>query len=224
MNAWGRTIGLLGGVGIALFAGVGCGTTSLTGEGGISGAEGPLPVHTALSDEVAGTSGDDLWNDQSTDPGNSDGEHVAGDDYATHRFSPDDAASYRAAVRQAEQYTASTQIRDVYFAFDSWTLTQQDKQILKTNAEWLKAHPTGKVTIEGHCDERGTRAYNFVLGQNRADAVRRYLVALGVSPERLIVSSFGKDRPFCEEQTAHCYRNNRRAHFVVGLEMASYRP
>lgn len=183
-----------------------------------------MPVHTALSDDVAGTSGDDLWNNQAGDPGNSDGEHVAGDDYATHRFSPDDAASYRQAVRQAERYTASTQIRDVYFSFDSWVLTQEDKRILKTNAEWLKDHPTGKVTIEGHCDERGTRAYNFVLGQKRAEAVRRYLVALGVSPERLIVSSFGKDRPFCEEQTAHCYRNNRRAHFVVGLEMASYQP
>lgn len=229
MNAWCRALGLLGGMGIALCAGTGCGTTFLGGEGSVPEADEPKSLFAGLSSGDAGTSGGDLWNDGAAndgaaDDGSLDGEQVAGEEYGDYRFSPDDADSYRTAVHQAEEYTASTQIRDVFFAFDSWALTQQDKQILQTNAEWIKDHPAGKVTIEGHCDERGTRAYNFVLAQKRAEAVRRYLVALGVSPERLIVSSLGKDRPFCEEPTAPCYQKNRRAHFVVGLEMASARP
>ncbi len=83
------------------------------------------------------------------------------------------------------------------------------------DAEWLKANPTKSVTIEGHCDERGTLAYNLVLGEKRAKAVQKYLMELGVNAKQLSVVSYGKERPFCNEHEDACYQKNRRGHLVV---------
>lgn len=111
---------------------------------------------------------------------------------------------------------AQTGLMDVFFAFDSWKLTEDGKQALARDAEWLKANGQHKLTIEGYCDERGTQAYNLVLGQKRAKAVQGYLAELGIPPSRMTVISYGKDRPFCREQTEDCYQQNRRGHLVVG--------
>ncbi|MDH4188167.1 MAG: OmpA family protein, partial [Nitrospira sp.] len=70
-----------------------------------------------------------------------------------------------------------------------------------------------KITIEGHCDERGTAAYNMVLGERRAHTTKKYLTDLGVSPKQLRTISYGKERPSCSSQTEECYQTNRRAHF-----------
>jgi peptidoglycan-associated lipoprotein len=72
-----------------------------------------------------------------------------------------------------------------------------------------------KVLIEGHCDERGTLAYNLVLGERRAQSVKRYLQELGVPPSQLQIVSYGKERPFCTEHRETCWQQNRRGHFVV---------
>ena len=102
---------------------------------------------------------------------------------------------------QAKEQAASVEagLRDVFFGYDSWTITEEGRQSLTQDAQWIKANAGALVKIEGHCDERGTLAYNLVLGEKRAKAVRNYLVELGVGANRLSVVSYGKERPFCNE-------------------------
>ena len=112
-------------------------------------------------------------------------------------------------------------LRDVFFAYDSWRLSEQSYRILESNAEWLKAHPHARVTIEGHCDERGTRAYNYVLGGRRAETARQYLLNLGVPVHQMVAISFGKDRPVCRVFDAECFKVNRRTHFSIDVNTVS---
>lgn len=106
-------------------------------------------------------------------------------------------------------------VQDIYFAFDSWSITPKAAEYLKDGAEWLQANPNNIVTIEGHCDQRGTQDYNLVLGKKRAEATRDYLLSLGIQPERVKIVSYGKERPFCEQENEYCYQENRRSHMVV---------
>ena len=122
---------------------------------------------------------------------------------------------------RAEQFTAQSGLEDVHFDFNSIQLDERAKAILMANAEWLKAHPDAAVTIEGHCDARGTSSYNYVLGEKRAIRTKNYLASLGVSDERLQIMSFGKDNPACWDPTEPCYQKNRRAHLVLGITVAS---
>ena len=117
--------------------------------------------------------------------------------------------------------TFSNGLQDIYFEFDSWRLTEKSRRVLESNAEWLKAHPHERLTIEGHCDERGTQAYNYVLGEKRATMVKQYLGFLGVSHSKLLVTSFGKDKPKCHTHSENCFQQNRRAHFDSDLNLAS---
>jgi peptidoglycan-associated lipoprotein len=118
---------------------------------------------------------------------------------------------------QAKEQAASAEagLRDVFFGYDSWTITEEGRQSLTQDAQWIKANAGSLVKIEGHCDERGTLAYNLVLGEKRAKAVRNYLVELGIGANRLSVVSYGKERPFCNERSESCYQQNRRGHVVV---------
>ena len=122
---------------------------------------------------------------------------------------------------RAEQFTAQSGLEDVHFDFNSIQLSEQAKATLMANAEWLKAHPDAEITIEGHCDDRGTSSYNYVLGEKRAIRAKAFLTSLGVSGERLKVMSFGKDNPACWDPTEPCYQKNRRAHLVLGMKVAS---
>jgi peptidoglycan-associated lipoprotein len=118
-------------------------------------------------------------------------------------------------IRSEEAATAAAGLRDVFFAYDSFAITGEGRQALSRDAEWAKSNPDAKLKIEGHCDERGTSAYNIVLGEKRAKMVRNYLVELGVNAKRLSVVSYGKERPFCKEHAESCYAQNRRGHLVV---------
>jgi peptidoglycan-associated lipoprotein len=118
-------------------------------------------------------------------------------------------------MRAEQAASAAAGLRDVFFGYDSWTISEEGRQALMRDADWLKANPAAAIKIEGHCDERGTSAYNLVLGEKRAKSVRNYLVELGVSANRLSVVSYGKERPFCEEHAETCYQQNRRGHLVV---------
>ncbi|HEU4683643.1 MAG TPA: peptidoglycan-associated lipoprotein Pal [Nitrospira sp.] len=118
-------------------------------------------------------------------------------------------------IRAEQAASAAAGLRDVFFAYDSWTISEEGRQALARDAEWIKAHPGELIKVEGHCDERGTSAYNLVLGEKRAKAVRNYLVELGVGANRLSVVSYGKERPFCNEHAESCYQQNRRGHLVV---------
>jgi peptidoglycan-associated lipoprotein len=87
--------------------------------------------------------------------------------------------------------------------------------VLDANASWFRANGSMTVLIEGHCDERGTVAYNLVLGEKRARAAKKYLQDLGVQASQLQTTSYGETRPFCKQQNEDCYQQNRRAHFVT---------
>jgi peptidoglycan-associated lipoprotein len=118
-------------------------------------------------------------------------------------------------MRQEQVTTSVVALQDVFFEFDRWNITAHGRQLLVANADWLRSNPDKKLTIQGHCDERGTAAYNMVLGEKRAQAIRSYLVDLGIKSERLGMVSYGKERPFCQERSEVCYQQNRRGHLVV---------
>jgi peptidoglycan-associated lipoprotein len=117
--------------------------------------------------------------------------------------------------------TASDQIdrmgllTDVHFDFNSADLRDQDRQALAQNGDVLKKFDFLTITIEGHCDERGSVEYNLALGERRSRAAFDYLVSLGVGPDRLKPVSLGKEVPACTESTEACWARNRRAHFSV---------
>ncbi len=106
-------------------------------------------------------------------------------------------------------------VDDVYFDFDKAELRPEGREQLQSNASWLKANPEYEVTIEGHCDERGTNEYNLALGERRSNAAKDYLISLGVAADRINTISYGEERPMCTESTEACWQKNRRAHFVV---------
>ena len=105
-------------------------------------------------------------------------------------------------------------LHDIYFEYDSFDLSESARQTLQENATWLKDHPTARVEVEGHCDDRGTVEYNLALGAKRAAAAKNYLVALGIGRERMTTISYGEELPICQEETEECWSRNRRAHFV----------
>jgi peptidoglycan-associated lipoprotein len=98
----------------------------------------------------------------------------------------------------------------VHFTFDGYNIQDVDKGTLQKQAAWLSKYPAVQLTIEGNCDERGTREYNLALGARRANAVKEYLVSLGVSASRLQTISYGKERPICTESNEECWAQNRR--------------
>ena len=105
-------------------------------------------------------------------------------------------------------------VHDAYFDYDKADIRSDSREALAQTAEYLKANPSIRVTIEGHCDERGSTEYNLGLGDRRSAAVREYLVSLGVSADRMNTVSFGKEKPFCLEHNDTCWQQNRRGHFV----------
>jgi outer membrane protein OmpA-like peptidoglycan-associated protein len=118
-------------------------------------------------------------------------------------------------IQEEELATVSAGLEDVFFQFDSWSLTEEAKESLERDLAWLRNDPTSRLVIEGHADQRGTQAYNMVLAKKRAMAIRDYLTQLGVDPSRLSVISYGKDKPFCQDPTEVCHQLNRRGHLLV---------
>jgi len=103
----------------------------------------------------------------------------------------------------------------IFFEFDSIQLRPDARATLEKQAEWLKQHPNVAVSVEGHADERGTREYNLALGERRANAIRDYLIALGISQSRIKTVSYGKERPVDPRSTAEAWEKNRRGVMVV---------
>ena len=111
--------------------------------------------------------------------------------------------------------SASSPLKDAFFDFDRYDLSSEARAVLQSNAEWLKSNASTRVDIEGHCDERGTNEYNLALGAKRAQAARDYLVSLGIAADRLSTTSYGEEIPVCQERSEDCWRQNRRARFVI---------
>ena len=106
------------------------------------------------------------------------------------------------------------EVRDAYFDYDKADLRADARTALSKTADFLKNYSRFKVTIEGHCDERGSTEYNLGLGDRRASAVKQFLVSSGISADRLSTVSYGKEKPFCMESNESCWQQNRRGHFV----------
>lgn len=124
---------------------------------------------------------------------------------------PAPAPAPRPAIEPAPP---TAELSDVFFDFDRFTIRSDARAPLETNAGLLKAQSGTKILIEGHCDERGTSAYNLVLGERRAQAARQYLQDLGIPSSQLQITSYGKERPFCTDHSEACWQSNRRAHFT----------
>ena len=103
----------------------------------------------------------------------------------------------------------------VHFALNRYNIEDNDKATLSKQAAWLARYPAVRLTVEGHCDERGTREYNLALGARRANAVKEFLVAQGVATGRLETVSYGKERPICTQSSEDCWSQNRRGVSVI---------
>lgn len=119
-------------------------------------------------------------------------------------------------VETRERATAAPAgLQPVYFDFNQALIEAEAGEIMKANAEWLKAHPQIKVRIEGNCDERGTIEYNQALGQRRAANAKKYLTDMGISGQRISLVSYGKEKSSCSDTTESCWQKNRRDDFAV---------
>jgi peptidoglycan-associated lipoprotein len=114
-----------------------------------------------------------------------------------------------------KEYMANDALKPIHFAFDKADIRPADAKILDASAKWLASNPTQILLIEGHCDERGTDAYNLALGDRRAKAAMNYLVAQGVASDRITIVSFGEERPLCKDKNEACWSQNRRGMFLV---------
>jgi len=203
---------LMGAVGLMLLIGPACSKKEIQSTSGSKSSEQAMAKGGAKAAPSArpepGISEQDLLK-QGKDPS-------AEGDIKVAKIQPSDATGRLAEdMRREQAATAAAGLKDVFFAYDSWNITEQARQALSADAEWINANPTILLKVEGHCDERGTQAYNLVLGEKRAKAVRNYLAELGVGANRLAVVSYGKERPFCQEHDESCYQQNRRGHIVV---------
>ena len=120
-----------------------------------------------------------------------------------------------ATSRSLDDLNRNSPLKPVFFVVDSADLDDTGRATTSANAELLKKNPRWVVTIEGHCDERGTAEYNLALGERRAIAVKTFLVSLGISPDRVRTISYGKEFPFDPAKTDEAFSKNRRGHFVI---------
>ena len=128
------------------------------------------------------------------------------------------SARQRAEITKEEKAAIEAGLRDVFFGYDQWLLSDAGMEALNLDAQWLKEHPGTVMKIEGHCDERGTADYNVVLGDKRAKAARSYLIESGVAPKQVVIVSYGKARPFCTDPAESCYQQNRRGHVLLNVK------
>lgn len=143
---------------------------------------------------------------------------VSDQEIAERAMVAEEQARQAEAMRLAEMTqmaSAAFVNEDVHFAFDSSLLEVDAERILEQKATWLQDNGGASVQIEGHCDERGTSAYNLALGERRANAVQEYLTVLGVDPSRLSTISYGEEHPLDPGHDETAWSSNRRAHFVI---------
>jgi peptidoglycan-associated lipoprotein len=192
-------------------AGMAKGTPGAGGTGGSTGSTGGGVSSNFPDTSLAGRDGSGGLRGLDKNPGE---ERVNGGTMMA-KLDPSQSGRQMDEIRSEQAAADAAGLRDVFFGYDSFAISEEGRQALSRDAEWIKANPGAQLKIEGHCDERGTSAYNLVLGEKRAKAARNYLVELGVSANRLGVVSYGKERPFCKDHSEACYAQNRRGHVVV---------
>jgi len=127
----------------------------------------------------------------------------------------EESLSRRMADETTETDRTIFENEDIYFEFDSIRLTPEAQELLTEKAKWLRQNPRATVTIEGHCDNRGTTEYNLALGEGRAQSAKAFLVDLGINPTRLNTISYGEERPLDPQLTEDAWAINRRDHFEI---------
>jgi peptidoglycan-associated lipoprotein len=225
-------------LGMTLLVGQGCGTKWLQsdGEQAAGGSAGGNP-ESGAADAQAGSGGSSSeWNGQGVNP-SFPGMAQGGSQADLSGFSQSPSEEYltpgsgiaslsssgmsdgnRAELSKEEKAAIEAGLKDVFFGYDQWTLSEPGMEVLDHDAKWLKEHPGAVLKVEGHCDERGTTDYNMVLGEKRSKSARKYLVESGVSPKQVSVVSYGKERPFCLEHDESCYQKNRRGHVLLSVK------
>jgi peptidoglycan-associated lipoprotein len=118
------------------------------------------------------------------------------------------------AQKTLAQLNAEAPLADVFFDLDMSSLRQDAQAILQKNVEYLRRWTSTRVAIEGHADARGTNEYNLALGERRGNAVRDYLISLGIAADRMQIVSRGEETPVCTDENEACWSRNRRGHFV----------
>jgi peptidoglycan-associated lipoprotein len=118
------------------------------------------------------------------------------------------------ARKTLDELNAERPLEDVFFSFDTSEISEAGRASLQKNATFLSRWSNTRILVEGHCDSRGTPEYNLALGEQRAAAVRDYLVSLGLSADRVTIVSKGEEQPFCTEEAESCFSQNRRGHFL----------
>lgn len=121
------------------------------------------------------------------------------------------------AMNKSGQYVESKEnmFSDILFDYDKYDVQESYRQTLHSISVWMSKNTAARLSIEGHCDERGTNEYNLALGDRRAKSVKDNLISLGVASARIDIISYGEEKPVCKEQSEDCWAKNRRAHFTV---------
>jgi len=119
------------------------------------------------------------------------------------------------ARKSLDQLNSERPLSDVFFDLDKSDIRDEARSVLQRDADWMKRWTSTMITVEGHCDVRGSSEYNLALGNRRASAVKDYLLNLGVPANRVTLVSKGKEQPFCSEDTEACWQQNRRGHFII---------
>jgi peptidoglycan-associated lipoprotein len=141
---------------------------------------------------------------------------------STDKPAPPPGASAETTIVPGSRRDFEVNVGDrVFFDYDRSEVRPDGAATLQKQAAWLARYPSVTLTIEGHCDERGTREYNLALGARRASAVKEYLISLGVSSSRLETISYGKERPVCVESNESCWQQNRRGVSVISGGVSS---
>jgi peptidoglycan-associated lipoprotein len=125
------------------------------------------------------------------------------------------AASASAAPSPSDEDLFSKNVRDVFFDYDKYIIRPADKRTVENDQSFLGQHPSIKVLVEGHCDDRGSEEYNIALGASRAESVKQAMVQEGIPADRIRTVSYGKEKPFCTENNEQCWQQNRVDHFVI---------
>ncbi len=146
-------------------------------------------------------------------PGKAEEAREVEEEIVKEELMPGEEKTVESAILTEEE--AKSVFKDVLFDYNKYDIRPDAREVLNSIAAFLNNKREVNIVIEGHCDERGTNEYNLALGENRAKASREYLVSLGVSPDRMIVITFGEEKPVCIEQSESCWQKNRRAHFVI---------
>ncbi len=125
------------------------------------------------------------------------------------------AAAPPAVSQLSDQELFARNVKDIFFDYDKYNVRGDQQTAAQSDAQFLAQHPNMKVLVAGHCDDRGSEEYNLGLGSNRADAIKAYLVSMGVGADRIRTISYGKEKPFCTQDDAQCWQSNRRDHFEL---------